>query len=445
MGRRWGGMALGLALMMASVRLAGAQEPGTKDPDLEAIKKRLELLEQEKADRDAEKAAKEAHGADFVQDKWTDHFKVGAGVRADFRVIEEEAPGAHTSAKVFDLDSARVYLSGNVNKMISGVVNLDFSDLTFGTGSGSKMSVLDAYAAFHFADEVNIWMGRFLPPQDRLDLDGPYYTATWGVPFVSHYPAIFAGRDDGAVIWGDLMKGMFHYAIGAFNGNVAINADPNFDTPVNPTGTTSPSSNRRDDLLYAARFMVDLWDPENNYYTQSTYYGEKDILAIAIAGQWQRNGLGAPVGTPGPEHQFLGGNIDVLFEKKMPALADGTLTVELALYFYTVQDNVNAAGIPGLTGTYGRQHAYYGQISYLIPKEVGWGKFQPFIAYQKQDDHRRSDAPDVTEMDLGINYVMSGHNARISLVWSNIDVDVKGVAIHDDIIRVLLLGVQIQM
>ena len=40
-------------------------------------------------------------------------------------------------------------------------------------------------------------------------------------------------------------------------------------------------------LIGAGRVQVNFWDPEPGYYLNSTYYGEKNILAIGLAGQTQ--------------------------------------------------------------------------------------------------------------------------------------------------------------
>lgn len=65
--------------------------------------------------------------------------------------------------------------------------------------ANDEVRVLDAFARFEFAALFNLWFGRFLPPADRVTLDGPYYLNAYEFPFVSNYPAIFAGRNDGAV------------------------------------------------------------------------------------------------------------------------------------------------------------------------------------------------------------------------------------------------------
>jgi len=41
-----------------------------------------------------------------------------------------------------------------------------------------------------------------LPPSDRSNLSGPFFINGWDYPFVSNYPNVFEGRDDGVAYWG---------------------------------------------------------------------------------------------------------------------------------------------------------------------------------------------------------------------------------------------------
>jgi uncharacterized membrane protein YeaQ/YmgE (transglycosylase-associated protein family) len=63
-------------------------------------------------------------------------------------------------------------------------------------------------------------------------------------------------------------------------------------------------------------------------------------------------------------------------------------------------------------------------VAYLIPGQVGWGRFQPHIRYQGFDESETNAVKNPTannqaRFDIGVNYVMVGHNARISLVYSH--------------------------
>ncbi|MFP6582906.1 MAG: porin, partial [Candidatus Hydrogenedentota bacterium] len=85
----------------------------------------------------------------------------------------------------------------------------------------------------------------------------------------------------------------------------------------------------------------------------------------------------------------------------------GVVTLEGAAYRYDLNDEPD----PDLRDG----DALIGLAGYLIPKEVGYGKFQPHVRYQEFEDD--------SQYDLGVNYVINGHNARVSLVYSLIKDD----------------------
>ncbi len=43
-----------------------------------------------------------------------------------------------------------------------------------------------------------------------------------------------------------------------------------------------PSTFYTNNVVYAERAQVDLWDPEKGYYLNGTYYGDKDVLALGV-------------------------------------------------------------------------------------------------------------------------------------------------------------------
>ena len=94
------------------------------------------------------------------------------------------------------------------------------------TAARNKIGVLDAVARFEMSPKFNIWMGRFLPPSDRANLYGPYYSHHWAVytdGIQNGYPFVFQGRDNGVAYWGDF--GKVKVSVGVFDG-AAGNGNP---------------------------------------------------------------------------------------------------------------------------------------------------------------------------------------------------------------------------
>jgi hypothetical protein len=321
---------------------------------------------------------------------------VGLGMRGSFSSVDDGAPNGTDRSKDFNLDSVRLYVNASLTKTIKATFNTERD------GDGN-IKVLDGYARFEFNDGFNVWAGRMLPPSDRANLDGPYYLSSWLYPgVVSQYPAKFAGRDDGVTVWGKLLDKRLVYSAGVFNGHNRV----------------SGASNDGDNLLFAGRVAYNFLDVEDDpaYYTSSTYYGSANILTVAFAMQYQKDG----VGTAAAKGDYLGWNFDALFEKKV--LDGGAVTLEGAYYKYDTDDTIDVApGFGGASSTANvggitQGDAYLVSGAFLFPTEIGWGKFQPVVRFQ----HFDADLFNTTtkQYDVGVNYIIKGHNARLSVVYA---------------------------
>jgi hypothetical protein len=298
------------------------------------------------------------------EDRWV---TVGGGLRTAYRASEGAGDGYTHD---ISLDSIRLYFNAQVHKNFQVEANTEYDAL-------GKLNVLDAVVKYAPNEYFNIWMGRHLTPSDRANLDGPYYLSAYDYPgLVSRYPGIFAGRDNGVSVSGQVRGGKFKYAFGAYEGS------PN----VLGTG---------DNMLVATRLVANFLDPEPGYYNSSTYYGDKNILALGFVVQHQSDVVNV-AGTPG---DFTGWNVDLLLEKKVGT--GGAVTLEGAFYDYD------------LDNTAGDGSGYLAQGAYLFPTAVGIGKVQPFVRYQ--------DFLSASSLDAGVNYVMRGHNARLSIFYTRTD------------------------
>jgi hypothetical protein len=329
---------------------------------------------------------------------------IGAGMRTSF--THTDGTAGSTSANDFALDSARLYINGSVLPFIKFTFNTEY---TGSPPAGSNtVTVLDAIGRFEFNDQVNIWAGRFLPPSDRANLYGPYYANNWKVyedGVQDGYPFTATGRDNGVAYWGQF--GILKVSAGVF------------DVP----STTSPSADKSK-VITAARLQLDFWDPEPGYYLNGTYYGEKDILALGVAGQ-----------TEADKHAF---SIDVLAEKKLGGA--GTVSFESE---YTRYDKLGGYG--GFDGSYIDSNGWYGLLAYLFPQQVGIGKFQLLGKFGRAKFDDTPVATNVSEYaqrttELDLNYVIKTFNARVSLFY-------KGAYLEGDLpdTKQIGLGLQLQI
>ncbi len=318
--------------------------------------------------------------------KW---ISVGAGARVSYNAIEDNAPDGSWSSD-FNLDSARLYVNGEITKWVGVEFNTEID-------SQDDIHILDAVVKLQFSEYFNIWMGRFLPPSDRANLSGPYYANIWAFPSVQGYPAIFAGRDNGVAVWGQFGGGKFKYQLGVFEGcSSGKNSCSLADTP-DPVRAYSS-----DTPLFAGRLVYNFFDPEPGYYNSSTYYGTKKILAVGGTIMHQAKATGDDI----IWGDFTGWSIDVLFE--WPVMEGGAVTFEGAYYDYDTD---------GLVSTLMEGQGFYIQGAFLIPGKVGFGQFQPVIRYQDMD--RDDGFPDSKKWDGGFNYIIDGHNARASVTYGH--------------------------
>jgi hypothetical protein len=298
---------------------------------------------------------------------------VGAGMRTSFDHFEPDSP-ALKGADDFLLDSVRLYINGSATEKIKFMFNTEYD------GSGNHVDVLDAAARLEFAPEFNIWAGRFLPPSDRANLYGPYYANHWAVytdGVQDGYPFIFQGRDNGVVYWGDFAGGHVKASGGAFDGS---------------------SLTGKNTLLVAGRFQVDLLDPESGYYLNGTYYGDKNLLAIGVAGQVQGSNDTAY-------------SVDFLLDLKVPGGGAFSVESEYARYHR----------LGGYNSNYNLDQGGYGLASFMFPQQVGVGRFEVLGKYayaQFREGVTKLNADynqKTTELDL--NYVIKQFNARVMFFY----------------------------
>jgi hypothetical protein len=356
-------------------------------------------------------------GATFKIDdtKWV---SVGAGLRSSFMARESGAPDGSNWNNDFNLDNIRLYVSGQIHKYLKVEFNTDCQTC----GNGGEVRVLDAIGKFEVTPEANLWVGRMLVPAERREMNGPFYSANYsifsaGTPFE---PADYNltiksdgtsagsfGRDDGATFWGAVMGGRLQYAAGFFRG-------------------LRGGANANDNILYAQRVAYNFWEVEKNpgYYTSGTYYGKGgDILTVAISNQYQEDGAGSLL-KPGT---FRGTTADVLMEKVLSGGYVLTLNGEYKNYNISGPYNqaVRDAESKGVT-QFSMFEGDAVDISgmYLFPQKVGIGQFQPYLRYVSVSP---SSSTDREVYEGGLNYIIDGHNAKVSLAYQYGDLLTKGL------------------
>ena len=332
-----------------------------------------------------------------------------------------------------------MYFAGQLHKYLKVEFNTDAQT----ANNGGEVRILDAIGKFEYNNYVNVWVGRMLVPGERREMNGPFYSGIYqtfgsGTPFE---PADYSstiqsngtsagsyGRDDGATIWGAAFSDRLQYAFGFFRG-------------------LRGGANVNDNILYAQKVSYNFWEVEKNpgYYTSGTYYGKGgDILTVSANNQYQNQGAGIT----GTSADFRGTGVDILMEKILPNKAVLTLEGDYknyginGAYTETVRAANPGAGFPMFAG-----QAYDVSSMYMFPEKVGIGFVQPYLRYVNTNPNGSTNR---NSYQTGINYVIDGHNAIVSLNYIYGDLTTKGNGkftpdVKGDKVSSLMLGFQWQI
>jgi len=334
-------------------------------------------------------------------------FSIGAGFRSQFESVDGDSD--------FTLPDIRVYTAGQLHDNVKFTFNLQQRD-------GDSADVLDAIAQFEFSPGFNIWAGRMLTPADRIEMSGPFYGLSWNQYRQPLYAsdqggqAGLIGRDEGVTFWGT--AGKFQYAAGTFYG-------------------LDDYSNTDDKPLYAARFAYHFLNMEANpgYYTSSTYYGTLgNIFTLALSLQSQEDGTGSAE-NPG---DFSGYTLDLLSETVLGG--GGVLTVEAEYKRFDADYTLASLPAAGDCFCLFDGDSAFVTAAYLFSNSTGPGKFQPYL---RLVENNPSDAGGSSSTELGLNYVVDGHNTRFNLSLTSGDANASGYAGDD--VDTLNLGIQVQL
>lgn len=386
---------------------------------------------------------------------------IGMGVRTEFSAVQHSSANGGGMGNNFQINNARIYVNGKIHKYVGYEFNTECYNCFTGAGGGagfggnSAIGLLDAIGKFEFNQYANLWVGRMLVTGERGELNGPFYHATFEgfkTPLNSaDYSGNFGngtsaggvvngsglyGRDNGATFWGQIDPAIGHlqYSVGVYSGLR------------NSGGGIGGGANQQNNMLYAGRLTYNFFNAEKNpgYYTSGTYYGTAgDILAIAVGANHQMNGAGS-FAAPSDLTIFVA---DLLFEKPL-ANNGGVITVnaEAKQYFANYNNATAFSGAANAANPGGTNAGCFcmfdglswtGYAMYLLPNEIGIGKLQPYVRFTSVQPNNSSKRE---ETEAGANYIIAGHNARISAFWQYGDLASKGSQGGPDIYSPLRQG-----
>jgi hypothetical protein len=314
--------------------------------------------------------------------------QVGAWLRAGVRLQGGSDP------KIY----GELHAGGKIHKNVSVTLNLNAD------GLHGNAAIEDAIIGFDIVDPLHIWIGQLLVPVDRANAAGPYFMSPWNYPgflTVGGQTVVAApaegpnGRNGGAVVWGEFVEGMFKYFAGAFQ-----------------TGSSDTSP------LFSGRLNLAIVGKEAGFWGNASYFGDKDVVAIGVGGQHQKNGsVRAAVKDPTTMAVITPAAVDDYSEVNADALAEFRLgggawaTVEGAYYHYE--------------GVYNPVKDHFYVLGAIASGPLGIGNLQPMVRYQwakTQLDVKTS------ALDVALSYIIKGPALRLIATYEHTDLgnDVVG-------------------
>jgi len=307
------------------------------------------------------------------------------------------------------------------------------TELTGTDGTGLDVRMVDAYIKTKFTPMFELITGLNLAPSSRqnltssgalLCLDRPgmvYKSLTWGTrSLYALANKTFSDADAGLrgdVAVRDLGATLF--------GATDFSDDFHFKYYLAVNEGVQPAD--KDNKRYTGRVQFNIWDAEGGYYNSATYLGKKKTIGIGVSLDSQKCvELGSESeGIADMDYQFY--TVDVFAE--LPFGESNCFTLEAAY------ENLDLNDISTVLNSQG--NGYYVQAAVLF------GKWQPWVLYEKWDSDCPSGTGTYDSYRVGMSYYLLGHNAAIKIGYEQWNAETTIGSTMEDSITSIAAGIYI--
>ena len=263
-------------------------------------------------------------------------------------------------------------------------------------GLGSGLAFRDLWITLKLSESFKLQAGRMYIPLTRnygntstkalLTTDLSFMQG--GIRGTIFYSSK-VGRDDGVTLWGNLFDDRLQYRMMISEGMEDL-------------------SNPDDNLRFVGRVVVNLLEPEKEWFNQGTYLGQKKVLSFG-AGIDRQNNL--TLNDQTGKDNFVW-TVDGFFDHPV---AMGSVTVESAYIHIRNSTQVNNFAQLAAGDNAG---LFYLQSGYYLGTSIGVGNLQPYFRYEMVSVKQKSDTD---FMSGGLNYYLKSHNAKVSLDYTYVN------------------------
>ena len=288
----------------------------------------------------------------------------------------------------------RAYMSikGTATPLLDFFVHysLDRAGQDGAAGANRDIELRDGWMRVKLMDEaVMLNLGRMYVPITRtpstkslmmIDLDW----TQGGVRGGSFYPSATCNRDDGAMVWGNLMDDKLRYRFMIAEGL---------------EGATNPEDN----LRYTGQVSVSLLEPEKGYFNPQTHLGKKNVLSILASFDTQDDLM-----LGGVEEDYTAWTAEVHYDQQVGNGAG--ITVEAV--YADIENGPNGINFTRMAP---------GDDADIISVKAGYifpNNLQPVVHYEKLDIENKDDT-DI--YGVGLNYFVKGHANKLCLDVTQVD------------------------
>lgn len=314
------------------------------------------------------------------------------------RNIDYKAPGRDESD--FYLRRHRLAVSGQFNDQIGFYTQLEGGG---NPGSDHEVFFRDAYLTFDYRDELRFIFGRVKNTFSRENLEACLEPLTLDRSELLAYTPHGGTRDDGLVVWGNLLDGRFQYRFMVANGR---------------DDDAAPAHRPR----YTTRVHYSFLDPEYNYGYLGTYLGTSKVFTIGAAYDTQADVVYANYPMRTDRKSYKAWTVDAFLEYPTTT---GVYTASGAYFKYDTGGVANMSPDAAYPIN-GDMKGYYLKAGYMLPNKVGPGRLQFFARHDKADYDKKvalTEYYDRTWNSLGVNYYLDGQKLKISAEVADVKFD----------------------
>ncbi|MBQ3033870.1 MAG: porin [Deferribacterales bacterium] len=275
-------------------------------------------------------------------------------------------------------------------------------------GNNQNFYVLDAQLRYEPLSWLKFRLGKFKHNLTRENLEGCFEPLTLDRSLYIATP-YQTSRDIGVAVWGNFAANYLQYRLDVMEGK---------------SGRAGEEYATASSLRYTARLQLSLLeDKETGYGVAGTYRGNKTVLTIGGAVQYEPTVAYADVANQQDEKDYLAYSFDIFYEQPF---GFGTVTAS-AGYVNMNFDDAYLGKNPsaGAMGQNGQKEGFYGKVGYMLPNLPlqFFARYDSFNFAALKSKNAWYYDQNITFIGAGANYYIDGQNIKVTFQYSNTSFD----------------------